>query len=220
MKKPWIFGTLVAAIFAFQAGSAEAFVKVIPHESGDKSEIIIYTKQIVYMEKDFVQDRINAYFTNSVQAMFADYQELLEPGAKASTFLSDYQVTYNDGNLISMAQRIYMYTGGAHGNTFYITGTFNTETGEEITLGDLFLPGKEYKEYLTALIRDEIALRGKEEAYIFFTAVTDDTNFYLTEEGLVILYPPYGAAPYAEGTVRFLIPWWRLYDWLNVGINI
>lgn len=220
MKKSWIFGTLIAIIFSFQAVSVEAFVKVIPHESGDKSEIIIYIPQIVDMDKDFVQDKINTYFTNNLQERFVDYQKLLEPGAKASTFLSDYQVTYNDGNLISMVQRIYMYTGGAHGNTFYITGTFNTENGERITLGELFLPGKEYKEYLTALIRDDIVLRGKEETYIFFTGVTDDTDFYLTEEGLVILYPPYGVAPYSEGTVRFLIPWWRLYDWLNVGINI
>lgn len=107
-------------------------------------------------------------------------------------------------------------TGGAHPNSFYKTFTFDTVTGEEVTLGDLFLPGSGYLDRLSSIARADLPTVIDEYADAGFieegTSPSAESfqNFYLEGSTLVLLFPPYQVGPYSLGTVRLPIELARL----------
>ncbi len=98
-------------------------------------------------------------------------------------------------------------TGGAHGNTFYKTFTFDSATGTALGLRDLFKPNTPYLNTLTAISRDKLPdLIGKDAADMtFINAGTESEeknfeNFFIDDKSFVLLFPPYAVAAYSAGT--------------------
>ncbi len=122
-------------------------------------------------------------------------------------------IVYLEGSsahTVSYIYTVYEDTGGAHGNTFFKTFTFNTHSGTLLTLNDIFTGS--YLEKLSALagqtlaqnlgqfatasvIRDGTAPEAKKFSDWFF----DNTDF-------VLLFPPYQVAAYAAGPQTVRIP--------------
>jgi len=49
---------------------------------------------------------------------------------------------------------------------------------------------------------------------------SDGQNFYITDNAdLVIVYPPYAVAPYAAGTIEFIIPVSQVADIFNFKLE-
>lgn len=106
----------------------------------------------------------------------------------------------------------HQYTGGAHGNTFYRTFTFDMTTGTEVKLSDLFTPGTAHLTELSRIARAELPKQIGEFADDAFirtgTEPTEESfaSFYIDGTKLVLLFPPYAVGPYALGTVSLPIP--------------
>ena len=118
---------------------------------------------------------------------------------------SDYQVTYNKDNLISIPIKTYKFTGGAHGITYLKSYNYDLLSGKEIKLKDVFKKDVDYKEIVNSFIKDEI--EKNKDIYFSnsegFKGISDNQDFYIDNDGIVVYFQVYDIAPYYVGIPRF-----------------
>ena len=131
----------------------------------------------------------------------------------AMKFMADYEVFRSDARLVSLTQKVYQFTGGAHGMSWQIGHTIDLETARRIELPDLFAYGAPFAERLTRLVREEGAARNL--PMWNFKGIGDNAAFYLHEDAIVLFFQPYEVAPYSEGIVSMRIPVSMLEDILR-----
>ncbi|MBU0750426.1 RsiV family protein [Patescibacteria group bacterium] len=120
--------------------------------------------------------------------------------------------TYTSDKTVSYEYSIYADTMGAHPNLYFRTFTFNLNTGDLMTLKDLFPNDPGYLETVSGLSRD--SLREQLGEYANTEYLEDGTtpmevnfqNFVVDGDTLVIIFPPYQVGPYALGVQRVEIP--------------
>ena len=122
-------------------------------------------------------------------------------------------IVYLEGSsahTVSYIYTVYENTGGAHGNTFFKTFTFNTHSGTLLTLSDIFTGN--YLEKLSALAGQTLAQNLGQFATA--SAIKDGTapeaknfsNWFFDNADFVLLFPPYQVAAYAAGPQTVRIP--------------
>lgn len=115
----------------------------------------------------------------------------------------------------------YADTLGAHPNQYYKTFTFDSSTGAELSLSELFTSNSTYLKKLSELSRAKLATMlgpDADQAYIASGTVPDDTsfqNFALDATNLVLIFPSYQVGPYVIGTQTLYIPRTELKDILK-----
>ncbi len=138
---------------------------------------------------------------------------------------SEYKV-YTGPRTVSYSFLIYSDTLGAHPNSYYQTFTFDTQTGAQLSLSDLFLPSVSYLEKMSVRARADLpdiiskmseGTFGDTDSIKLGTAPTKDnfSTFYVEGKNLVLVFPPYQVGPYALGTVLYPIPLAQLSDSLK-----
>ena len=122
----------------------------------------------------------------------------------------------------------YEDTLGAHPNTTFKTFTFDTTTGKELALGDVFSTGSDYLSALSTISRAQLpsvigdaATSDPSFAVNFIDPGTTPEaknfeNFFLDNDNLVILFPPYAVAPYSAGPQTLRIPLSELANVLKI----
>ena len=101
-----------------------------------------------------------------------------------------------------------MYEDWTASSASYIYYNLDAQTGEDVTLEDLL--GEDYINIANEAISEEIAKRGEAEGYFIgdggFTTITDDTDFYINENGNpVIVFDKYEIAAGYVGRPEFEI---------------
>ncbi|MBB6697948.1 DUF3298 and DUF4163 domain-containing protein [Clostridium algidicarnis] len=147
-------------------------------------------------------------FKNKVEKGAAEYKKQCDKGGQdfnIQVAQSDYKVTYNSDDILSIVIEYYEYTGGAHGMTYKINFNYYIDTGERIKLSSLFKENFNYKEHVDKAIKE--AMDKTPEVYFEdkFQGINDETSFYITKEGVVIYFPLYEIAPYSTGIPEFPI---------------
>lgn len=123
------------------------------------------------------------------------------------TLIVEYETQYNKGGLLSLVLRIYEYTGGAHGMTYWLPINVDLTTGRSLTFGDLF-PDQESRHKMAAVIDARL----KEERDIFFIhhftvdMFSEGQPFYVRDGEIVVFFDLYEIAPYASGIQEFVLP--------------
>lgn len=135
------------------------------------------------------------------------------------------QITYliaSSARTVSYIFTTYEDTLGAHGNLFFRTFTFDTTTGQELALSDLFQSGSDYLARLSGLARTQLPAiigSGMVSTQMLDQGTTPEdknfSNFFIDNGDLVILFAPYAVAPYAAGPQTLRIPLSSLSDILN-----
>jgi hypothetical protein len=134
---------------------------------------------------------------------------------------------YQSPGYVSYVFSLYEDTLGAHPNGFYQTYTFN-EVGEKLDLADLFKPGARYLDRISAEAQKQVLAQLKDRSGGEVTSEMQDEVrvgtsptpetlqfFYLQEQNLHIIIPPYQAAAYAAGEFDVVIPLLQLKDILK-----
>ena len=122
---------------------------------------------------------------------------------------------------LSYAFTISEYTGGAHPNSFTITLNHDLQTGINLALDDLFIPGVDYLPTLSQLAQQSLIAQQGEYAdadWIAQGAAPDPLNFnrfVITLTDLVIFFDSYQVAPYAMGPQTVYIPLTQISTLLN-----
>ena len=126
-------------------------------------------------------------------------------------------------NTVSYIYTIYSDTLGAHPNGTFRTFTFDTNTGNELQLGDLFASDT-YLQTLSTIARAKLpGIIGAENISADADFIKNGTtpeeknfqNFFLDNKDFVILFPPYQVGPYALGPQTLRIPVSELTDILK-----
>jgi hypothetical protein len=125
----------------------------------------------------------------------------------------------NDDDYLSIYLTYYEYTGGAHGSHYDLVYNFDMATGERIELKDLFkadadyvaLLNKEIQAQIEAIAKSNEEIRGEAfNPYTGFQSISDNQQFYITDDSIVVIFGLYEIAPYAAGIPSFEIPFEKL----------
>lgn len=121
---------------------------------------------------------------------------------------SNFHVPYNANDLLSLNVMNYYYAGGAHGLSNLISYNYNVKTGKELKLKDFFVDGYDYKSFVNTKIKKYIA--NDKDTYFSggtdFKGISDEQDFYISDQGITVYFQAYEIAPYAAGIRYFLIP--------------
>ncbi len=132
----------------------------------------------------------------------------------------NYTIEYYSDDLLSMSGESFSYTGGAHGNTFFISSNYWIKDGKavQLKLPDLFLPNSGYMKLLSDFCMNDLRKKGagwvvngdlkefKEE---------DLGVFAISPRGVMFAFAPYAVGSYAEGPYFVEIGYGELGGVLN-----
>lgn len=164
--------------------------------------------------KTFEQDTI-AQFKKDGNFANLTHDDIQMIGLDQRKYALDIEYkTYQSPRTVSYVYTIYADTLGAHPNAYYRTFTFDTKTGANLSLGDVFASNSSYIQKLSDIAHAKLpAILAKIEGVSVsevdteqlnpgITATADNfQNFYLDGNNLVIVFPPYQVGPYALGTI-------------------
>lgn len=133
-----------------------------------------------------------------------------------------YSIEYYSPELISLSGEVFSYTGGAHGNTFYMSSNYWIKGGKALRLGlpDLFTPKSNYIKVLSDYcIRD---LRKQQAGWVLNGELkdlkADDLGaFVISPRGITFAFAPYAAGPYVEGSYFVTVGYGELKGIINPG---
>lgn len=132
----------------------------------------------------------------------------------------DYKMPYNKNNIISILQDYHSYTGGDNEISYISSTNINTKSGKYIKLQDLFKKDYDYK----TVINDEIKKQIKDRKSLLlcdmfekFSGITDDTEYYIEDDSLVIFFQTHDLSPDLLEKVKFRIPFSVFSD--NIKLN-
>lgn len=154
-----------------------------------------------------VQEMINDKFKSLALYILERGKELKKEiphtGGMRAIATLDCKITYNKKSLLSVVFKNYLFGGGAHGLYIQYAYSFNTETGQEYNLKDLFKNGVDY----VSIINKEIARQNVGSNLVKKIPNIPDTiesnqEFYLSDSGLVIYY---NDMPFVIGIPEFTI---------------
>lgn len=173
------------------------------------AEIIEFTS---LPDKEF-RSEINETVSNDVRSAIGEFDKLsadavqtLPPGVKTTLNISQ-RIKRQSGGIISFITENYTYLGGAHGTTAWLPYTFDALSDEPklLELKDLFSDDG-YIETINRMIDELVAEKPEEYSELWAEPhITDEDQrqFYMTDDDLVIFFPPYELSYYARGFVEF-----------------
>ena len=113
------------------------------------------------------------------------------------------------------------YEGGAHGINQHLTMNFDKDTGQTLSLDDIFAPGYEQKlnEVLLKALFEKTSTKNLNElhdkGYLYSMDMFPSENFILGDDTITFIYNPYEIAPYAAGCTELTIAYSTLNDILK-----
>jgi len=227
-------GTTIEGTYTEQGSSTKIpfkFTKVANYEfflikqGADVETTWVYPKLI---SKDEVIQKISTKLKDRMKPVI---DEFLKEAKEA--FLSDesfngwlfnynYSIEYYSEDLISFTGEVYSYTGGAHGNTYYVSSNYSIKGGDSklLKLSVLFKNDLKYIKVLSDYCIND--LRKKGAGWIVNGEIKafkeDDLSvFALSPRGIQFAFAPYAVGSYAEGAYFVTIDYVHLKNVINPG---
>lgn len=166
------------------------------------------------MQYDFVEQTVDEFIQQRKTEFIQFFSEGgFFPGVPAPWGLwIEYEEYQFSDTVISLSFTISDYTGGAHPNSYFQTFTFDLAENRVIAFDELFVEGSDplstiypiVQQKLTELIGDYSDPQWIETGS--GENLANYQSFVLTENSLIILFPPYQVAAYAAGPQQVEIP--------------
>lgn len=161
------------------------------------------------------EDRLNDEIEENIRASISGFDEMaqelskeLPPGLKSDLKITQ-NVKRNSSAIISWIEEQYVYSGGAHGITGWFGHTINldSESPHNLDLSELF-KDESYVQAINNIIDDMVKTQSDKYSELWAEPHIDGDvkwGYYLTDEELVIYFPPYELSYYAKGFIEFPI---------------
>lgn len=158
--------------------------------------------QITGMEDKRIQEKVNKEIIKLASDMTSE--GCGEDGLNSIT--GEYEITFDQSGLLSIRLEAYSYRqGAAHGLTVVRSLTADLEEGWIYELEDLFRPGGRYRAIINEWIENEIRRKGI-PLISDFDGISENQDYYLAENSVVVYFQLYEYTPYAYGIPEFFIP--------------
>ncbi len=144
--------------------------------------------------------------------------KLMRLDERKEALSAEYKM-HASANTVSYVFQVYEDTLGAHPNTYFRTFTFDTATGAELSLADIFAAGAPYLQALSEIARAKLPPIVAQHAQVSVSEVDTDyiadgttpatesfQTWYIDTDTLTIVFPPYQVGPYALGTIELPLP--------------
>jgi len=173
-------------------------------------DIVVYYPVVHHLENKQAEHSMNRAIVNETQhlinTLIGDIPTTL------TSMLGTYEIKNNQRNVLSLSLANYGYHDhAAHGMTYINSLTFDSKTGKQYQLADLFKPGSAYVGRLSQLIKEQIAHRNI-LLLNDFKQIRPNQDFYIADKTLVIYFQLYEITPYAFGFPMFPISVYDLQD--------
>ena len=161
-------------------------------------------------------EAVNQDMEATVEELIRQFEDTLSEEGYHGLHVSQEVVTDNDRYYTVKLSVLETEASGYEHNQFY---TIDKQTGNVVTLEDLFAEGSDYisaiSENIKTQMREQMAA---DEGVIYFLdaddmpefnfqGITEQTNFYFNEKDeLVIVFDEYEVAPGSMGAPEFVIP--------------
>lgn len=176
----------------------------------------------------------NAEITNKINGYFNDIKNKLEE--KRAGYEADamqyytmagqqngaaYEMNYSCESLgiakqyLSFKLTSYEFTGGAHGMTYTTLVTFDTATGEPVTLDSMATSPEALREKILNYAAKQIAAEHPDTITEETVKTAGIEQWVVVDGGMKLLYNQYSIADYATGQVEVLVPYSEYSMYLN-----
>lgn len=162
------------------------------------------------ISKNEVIQKISAKLRDRMKPQIEEYQKDAKEGFMTDVITStwlftyDYSLAYYSEELISFIAQVYSYTGGAHGNTYFMSSNYsvNKDDSTLLKLSDLFKKESNYVKVLSDLIIKD--LKKQKAGWVAngeIASLKEDEigPFALTPRGIQFAFAPYAVGPYSDG---------------------
>jgi len=198
------------------------------------AEIKIEFPEISFPENKIVEEKINKTIVDFFSKDIMGGLESVDFNTLMDGFIQDYEsfkkefpdapqswtvertgeVKLNKANIFSIDYTEYVFTGGAHPNTFVSFKNFNLTNGEEITLDELIslenqneltkIAEKEFRKLKKLNPDDDL---GKAGFWFEDDEFSLNDNFLITDNSLIFYYNNYDITAYAFGPTELIVPY-------------
>lgn len=181
----------------------------------DTLKITLQYPVIEGMKSQMLQDEINGIFKELAEKAAQEGKNnalsLTEAAKEVKDWIPNqcetyfnYQIKFNQKNILSLVFQNYQYAGGAHGSTVQTSYTINLETGQQYALKDLFREDADYVSLISNEVKQQLEERDLTEALFEpFDQIAADQPYYLSNNGIVVYFQQYEILPYAAGIQEF-----------------
>lgn len=194
----------------FTVGSAEFKEKTDLHEISAKYPVLSGLAEAAAQK--LFNDTMRADAATSVRVFIGYFDDVDEEEYRKS-FRCFYDMDFaatTTGHYLSIIMTGSEYSGGAHPAAIYRTYVFDLAAGKFLALQDLFEPGSDYLNLLSSSALGKIAKLNIGDADWNRNGTAPQAEnfrfFWLADDGLHILFPPYQVASYAEGEHEVVLP--------------
>lgn len=176
-------------------------------------------------------ERINA----SLAELYVKLQSDAEYTQKLAQDQTDeiVELSYNctptvariDTHVLSLIFDVSQDTGGIHADLTRLSRSYNSDTGELLTLSNIAKNADQLKTFLKNYViglaaGDEYKENGESILFDDFETtigelIDNGSNWYFNDNGLVIYANPYDIAPYSSGVLKFEIPYSTLEEFMD-----
>jgi len=171
----------------------------------------IYYPQIIGLQNINAQQSMNQDIYQLVQYLMR--QQYKQQGVNSfEEMIGTFEIKTNERNILSLSLSNYAFAfQHANGLTIMKSLTFNTQTGERYQLKDLFKPGSDYVNVLSAIVQEQIRER---DIPILneFPGISPNQDFYIADKALVLYFQPIEITPHYIGIPMFPISVFEIQD--------
>jgi len=127
--------------------------------------------------------------------------------------IKNNKVIYQSDKYLSFVNKVYAYTGGAHGNKIEDYYSFSLESDCLLNASEFFKPNSCDK--IIELQKSALMAKGKDMTEFYPEGFSCQSNFYITKDGVVFHYNQYDIASYAAGPFNILIKTKSINPYIN-----
>lgn len=148
------------------------------------------------------QDAINREYESTISAILEDFKKQAAKTGDESTFSVTTTEHYNDGKFFSAVTQVDYCAQNSRKNSFRITKNIDTEKCVEVSLSELF-EGDEYIDMINSRLDAYVSENSDRYAGLWEKpGLLENQEYYITDESLVLCYPPYKLSYYERGFVE------------------
>lgn len=172
---------------------------------------ITYYPQVIGLQNVSIQSSINQRIFQMVNLLIGEQYQ--QQGANAfDEMIGSFEIKTNERNVLSLTLTNYAIAYHyAHGLTITKSLTFDTQTGKDYTLQDMFKLGSNFTDVLSKIVRKQIEARNI-DLLVDFPGISPDQDFYIADKALVLYYQPYEITAGYVGFPMFPISVYALQD--------
>ncbi len=214
-----LFFLSVSCIATAQTQTIHNLVTIETRNVSYQTEEIIVELEIPVlrnMADEGIQELINTMFdedaTSFVEEVRSGYPEYAQDAEEYDfephlfSAYTEFEITFNQGGILSIPVTYYQFTGGAHGMTVLRSYNLDLESGNLFQLIDIL--NDEQREIVNNQVKNQLQEDDERffpDAAEEFEGIADNQNFYLKNGNLVVYFDLYELGPYAMGIPEFPI---------------